>query len=239
MRHGTGKAVIKMTYGDRVYEGEWRRSMRDGTGTEVWPNGDVYKGEWAVDKFDGLGVLTSGTCKYAGAFKNGLKEGYGACVFSNGCFYEGSFSNNRMHGWGEYIYADDSRYEGNWKDGLKDGIGVFTTTVGEKHDGHWEKGKRHGDGVFRWNNGKTRQGVWKRDCLMKWTNKESFGVSIHYHRGRPSELNRLGNIDIIRHLREVALFRAASQAHGHMKGMGDGTLNKEKALEALGGDDHE
>ena len=136
-----------------------------------------------------------------------------------------------MHGWGEYIYVEDSRYEGWWKNGLKDGVGVFTTVTGEKYDGHWEKGKRHGEGVYRWNNGKTRQGVWNRDSLIKWASKESFGASIHFHRGRPGELNRLGNEEIIRHLREGALYRAASQSgHGHTASMGDGTEKKGKII---------
>ena len=186
---------------------------RDGEGTETWPNGDVYSGEWKQDNFNGIGVLKSGSSKYAGGFKDGKKEGYGCQVFNNGSFYEGEFKNNRMDGWGEYVLADDSRYEGSWKDGLKSGLGVMTMTAGEKFDGNWEKGKRHGDGIYRWNNGKTRQGEWAHDRLLQWTHAETFGASVHYHRGRPAHLKGKGNVAKIKQLREDALFKAASTRH--------------------------
>ncbi|GMH57243.1 hypothetical protein TrRE_jg2939, partial [Triparma retinervis] len=117
------------------------------------------------------------------------------------------------------------RYEGEWKDGLKHGLGVFSSTSGEKFDGNWHMGKRHGEGIYRWNNGKTRQGVWNHDSLLKWTNKETFGANVNYHRGRPPRLNRKGNLDIIKKVREETLVRAA-QAGGHDKthdeGIGSG-----------------
>lgn len=75
--------------------------MRDGSGTETWPNGDVYTGEWKSDKYDGKGTLKTGSSTYAGTFKEGRKHGYGLAVFSSGNFYEGEWENGRMQGWGE------------------------------------------------------------------------------------------------------------------------------------------
>jgi len=88
-------------------------------------------------------------------------------------------------------------------------------------DGHWLKGKRHGEGIYRWNNGKTRQGIWNHDSLLKWTNKETFGTMINYHRGRPPRLNRKGNLDIIKNVREEALYLSA-QHGGHGKNTDEG-----------------
>ena len=59
---------------------------------------------------------------------------------------------------------------------------------------------------------------------------------MHFHRGRPPRLARLGNAEIIRKLREEATYRAASQSgHGHTASMGDGT---EKTKAALGEKEH-
>ena len=233
MRHGKGVAKFKSGKEDsRTYDGEWKRSMRDGVGTETWPNGDTYNGDWKLDKFHGTGVLKTGSSKYAGSFVEGEKEGYGCMVFSSGNYYEGEFSKGRMEGWGEYILVDGSRYEGEWKGGLKEGLGVFTSTSGEKFDGHWQKGKRHGDGIYRWNNGKTRQGMWNNNSLLKWTNKETFGANVHYHRGRPPRLNRKGNIDIIKEIREEALYRAASTG-GHDKNVDQKGSGATKVQERL------
>lgn len=88
-----------------------------------------------------------------------------------------------------------------------------TMTSGEKFDGNWEKGKRHGEGIYRWNNGKTRQGIWRYDKLIQWTHADTFGASVHYYRGRGAHLKGKGNQEKIKHLREEALFKAASVRH--------------------------
>lgn len=32
-----------------VYEGEWKRNMRDGQGSMKWADGSSFEGEWRLD----------------------------------------------------------------------------------------------------------------------------------------------------------------------------------------------
>ena len=135
-------------------------------------------------------------------------------VFSGASTYEGEWVGGRMDGWGEYICADGARYEGGWKDGLKSGLGMYVKANGEKFDGEWERGKKNGEGVYRWNNGKTRKGIWKEDKLSLWTSNESFGQIINFSKGRPSHLNKKGNVKIIKEVKEFANQRVAAVQQG-------------------------
>lgn len=38
-----------------VYDGEWKGSLRDGLGTQVWPDGAKYEGHWKDNKACGRG----------------------------------------------------------------------------------------------------------------------------------------------------------------------------------------
>ncbi|GMI50211.1 hypothetical protein ScalyP_jg4768 [Parmales sp. scaly parma] len=208
MRHGQGMSRLFAGFdsrtGDKLhnsYLGNWKKSMREGTGVETWPGRMKYEGEFTADKYHGKGMLIKGSTKYAGDFEKGEKSGYGFMVFSNNATYEGEWQNNRMEGWGEYILPDGARFEGGWEHGLKSGLGMFTQTNGERFDGNWKAGNKHGEGVFRWNNGKTRTGVWKDNKLVQWTGNESFGVIVTFSKGRPPRLNKKGNLKIIKDLK--------------------------------------
>ena len=60
----------------------------------VWDDGDAYLGEWN---------------------DNGMQNGKGIYVWSNGAIYAGSFKDGKRNGYGVNIYSDGSRYDGNWK----------------------------------------------------------------------------------------------------------------------------
>jgi hypothetical protein len=36
-----------------VYTGQWMMGMRDGFGTQLWPDGSRYEGQWRNDKANG------------------------------------------------------------------------------------------------------------------------------------------------------------------------------------------
>ena len=67
-----------MTYANKdIYEGEWRKDLKDGEGTLKYHNGDVYDGEFKKDKMHGKGVYEYGSgdiIKSAGQWKEGKKS---------------------------------------------------------------------------------------------------------------------------------------------------------------------
>ena len=40
-----------------VYTGEWMDGLRDGQGTQIWPDGSKYEGTWAQGVASGKGKL--------------------------------------------------------------------------------------------------------------------------------------------------------------------------------------
>ena len=58
--------------------------------------------------------LESGA-KYEGEWsKNGLKDGVGVQVHTDGSIYEGYWKNDLAHGRGRLIHADGDVYTGDW-----------------------------------------------------------------------------------------------------------------------------
>ena len=106
----------------RTYAGGWRRSLRHGVGTELWPNGDRFEGDFKDGKFHGSGTYLTRGGKYVGEFVDGRKEGQGKMTWTkNGHVYEGGWKGGRMHGSGKYTKPDMSLYEGEWKDHKRHG----------------------------------------------------------------------------------------------------------------------
>ncbi len=38
-----------------IYEGQWKGKIREGFGTQIWPDGAKYLGEWKNNKAEGKG----------------------------------------------------------------------------------------------------------------------------------------------------------------------------------------
>ena len=77
-----------------TYTGQWLGNMRDGIGTQLWPDGSQYDGEWRNDKANGQGKL----------------------VHADGDIYEGQWVNDKAEGMGTYSHANGAYYEGEWLD---------------------------------------------------------------------------------------------------------------------------
>ena len=59
-----------------TYEGQWLNGMRDGYGTQLWPDGSRYEGCWAFDKANGHGKLMHADGDiYEGQWVNDKAEG--------------------------------------------------------------------------------------------------------------------------------------------------------------------
>lgn len=75
-----------------VYTGGWHGKMRNGSGTQDWPDGSRYVGEWLDDKAHGYGIL----------------------YHASGDKYEGTWQSNKAYGKGLYTNINGSRYSGDW-----------------------------------------------------------------------------------------------------------------------------
>lgn len=78
---------------------------------------------------------------YAGAVRNGQREGFGRFLFKNGDVYEGEWIKNKKHGKGIYSYFTTGIvYEGEWCLGVKEGFGKVWKRGGDWEDAEWRNG---------------------------------------------------------------------------------------------------
>mmetsp|Transcript_34458 Transcript_34458/g.52728 ORF Transcript_34458/g.52728 Transcript_34458/m.52728 type:complete len:204 (+) Transcript_34458:2483-3094(+) len=107
-----------------VYEGEWRNSLKHGSGTEKYSNGDMYVGH----------------------FRQGEPDGTGKYIWKNGSIYTGAFRDGKKHGKGQWKVIDvkktatstkvrSSVYNGDFEDDSKSGFGTMIWSTGGRYDG--------------------------------------------------------------------------------------------------------
>ena len=77
-----------------IYEGEYKKGLKDGKGVYNYAGGEMY---------DGM-------------FVKGLKEGKGIFTWSDGLKWEGTFKNDDLHGEGTFYDGKDS-FKATFKDG--------------------------------------------------------------------------------------------------------------------------
>jgi len=90
---------------------------------------------------------------YLGPKANGLKEGNGRLLYSDGtAFYEGGFVQDKLQGTGKYFDRNGYvLYEGEWKNNLMDGKGKWYYGDGRlKYEGQFKAGKKEGQGTLVW-----------------------------------------------------------------------------------------
>ncbi len=153
----------KPTTEEGKYDGKYRKGMRHGRGTCVWPDGSKYVGMWKFDTMNGKGVFTKDGYKYDGYWQNGMKNGRGTLTFPDGSYYTGSFKDDQFHGFGVLKLADGSTHEGNFKNGKSDGFGKHTWASGTQYSGEWKDDMMHGKGVLIYFDGRIEQGTFKNN----------------------------------------------------------------------------
>ena len=112
---------------------------------------------------------------------NGIMEGEGSYVYSNGDMYSGSWLAGKKHGKGTYITkVTSSKLVGSWKDGLIM-EGKWIHSDGSFYEGNFKDNKPIGSGSFSFTNGSKVEGEYvekplKEDILKQmliWT-QESY-----------------------------------------------------------------
>lgn len=140
-----------MIYPDGVvYEGYFKKGLRDGHGKLKLTDGSIYEGQFLKDKYDGFGILSSpdGTKqeglyergRYVGELKNQFGcvsgdcyNGYGVQVDKSGTYY-GEFKEGKMHGMGKMVQKGGMSYEGSFVTGSMDGFATLTYAAGLRPD---------------------------------------------------------------------------------------------------------
>lgn len=134
--HGSGMAI-----GKDKYEGEFVQGLPQGKGTYTWADGERFVGFF--DK--GIPQIPHSGCyvadlrlrgRYQGACQNGKAHGRGKATGID--TYEGEFSNGLTQGQGTYIWSNGDRYIGQFKAGQANGRGVMKYVDGKEEAGLWQ-----------------------------------------------------------------------------------------------------
>lgn len=164
------------------YEGDWKNGVWEGVGQYVsyqdtivseWKNGKAngntiivsdeyqYEGEFVDDLPNGNGSLycfgSDAQYVYAGEWNNGLRQGYGDVVYSNGDSYYGEWVDDKYQGIGRYRYANGDVYDGEWEANLPNGNGLYLSDS-FRYGGEWLEGWIHGFGRIDFSNGDIYEG---------------------------------------------------------------------------------
>ena len=155
----TGQTTYhRETYGDVIYEGEWRDGEPNGHGVLTWSSGEGrYEGEFVNGKFEGQGIVDypDGT-HYEGGFRGGWYSGHGVCNYPSGIRYEGEYDDGNLVGQGTVYFADGTRFEGVFTyfdssypgrsiENINSGRGVFTDLEGNRHKAVWVMSENYVD----------------------------------------------------------------------------------------------
>ena len=168
----------------------------------------AYKGHINLNrKYHGYGILYqyNNVSKkehiIEGIFYNGVLNGYGRIVVSNGEMLRGDFVKNKLNGMGEYKRKDGSIYTGLFYEGYPQGNGKETFKDGSFYEGYYVKGKKkcgkfefknkekyegffendlfHGKGIYEWSNKKKYDGEWK-EGKMNGKGKMTYANGSYY-----------------------------------------------------------
>jgi len=130
-----------------IYSGEVKFDViREGFGTNEWPNGDRYKGLWLNDNPHGKGYKWH----------------------KNKDEYHGFFAFGQYSGLGDLKMTSGERYLGKFRFNQLDGLGIFISTNKEYYLGEFSQHKRHGRFLYYSQlSAKPKYQLWFNDALEK------------------------------------------------------------------------
>ena len=142
------------------YEGEFRGEKPRGTGMLVFGEDEVYKS-------DNIGTIETDDFRIIAEMVNGIPEGKGFLLRSDGSIYAGDFKEGLMHGEGTFIWPDGSVYEGGYFNNRKEGEGKIVSEEGLKYIGGFKNDMMHGEGVLISPHGMEHEGLWVEGELQE------------------------------------------------------------------------
>lgn len=153
------------------YVGEYKNGKPHGRGIIYFysPTIKTYEGTWVNGVEEGEGtILWSNGDKFVGHFKNGNMDGFFTCYYVDGRLYEGNYQNNLPHGKGKMTYPDNDKYnrkyyEGEFTSGVIQGTGKMVWNDGDWYYASWVNGQRNGKGELHYADGRKFVGSYKND----------------------------------------------------------------------------
>ncbi|TNV74185.1 hypothetical protein FGO68_gene16424 [Halteria grandinella] len=130
--------------------------IREGLGTQLWPDGSIYQGEWYRDHATGFGKMLHGDSGdiYIGQWLNDMAHGRGTYYHANsGAVYEGEWISDKQHGYGCERWPDGTEYTGSFQNGKKNGRGKMTfcepvTRELQSYEGDFVENQIQGFGIL-------------------------------------------------------------------------------------------
>ncbi len=112
------------------------------------PDGAIYSGDMIDGVIEGQGrMVWSNGNTYEGSFKGGLFHGHGRIVQVDGTSYAGEFISGAITGTGTMIYSDDEVYTGEFLYSRRHGKGELISH-GTEYEGEFVAGVYQGNGKF-------------------------------------------------------------------------------------------
>ena len=137
-----------------TFEGIYRKDNRV-KGLFTTYNGDWYVGEFANEIFNGKGKFFNRAKEYIyeGDFKDGVQEGFGQTITSQGHKYVGMYKDNEYNGKVKLYINDTLISDAHYVDGQRHGKGWFLLKEGHNYTGNFYKGMAKGQGSMKFKGG--------------------------------------------------------------------------------------
>ena len=128
--NGKGKQLFN---GNIIYTGSFSDGMRNGYGIELWNNQTYYQGMWKDDLYNGSGILfDNGTPRYIGIFKDGKPHGRINEISDNKIIRQSLYENGVLVYTCDYNQNGSVEYYGSVSDGMRNGMGCTFAPSYEK-----------------------------------------------------------------------------------------------------------
>nr|UMO80405.1 F-box domain containing protein [Pandoravirus aubagnensis] len=170
--NGYGSATWRAVQGgthdvDGTYRGAFQDGYANGYGVIVYANGDRYEGEWKRSVRDGYGVYTSHAAglTYRGRWEDDVIRGRGIAHYSDGDSYDGEWDNGDWCGYGIYTSTAGWAIHAHFHRGAQHGYAMRTQKDGRVYRGHCVDGVPQGQGALRYPDGTVQEGEF-RDGTM-------------------------------------------------------------------------
>ena len=134
------------------------------------------EGVFVDGKHSGHGVRVNASGRYVGDFEDGLFEGNGTYVGSDGMRYDGEWKGGNFDGQGKLSFPSGVRYEGHFRANTFNGFGSLILPGGGRYDGEYELNTPHGSGIYRSADGSIYAGQWSHGCFRQGSETAHLGV---------------------------------------------------------------